>query len=80
MWQHWNKEALHEDDGNQQGIIKAEVIQQLQTIYAKGPSALGSSANTLLKRYVNDLLQLYMVYKQQRVDIANIAQEWANRQ
>jgi len=32
MWQHWNKEALHEDDGNQQGIIKAEVNQQLQTI------------------------------------------------
>jgi len=74
MWQHCNK-ALHKDTTNRQGILEAEVNSQVQAIYDIGPMVLGRSANTLLKRQINVLLQLPMTYKLQWVTTANIAKE-----
>jgi len=74
MWQH-HTNALHEDATNRQGILEAEVNSQVQVIYDIGPMALGSSANTLLKRQIDVLLQLPTAYKLQWVATANIAKE-----
>jgi len=74
MWQRRNH-AIHNSKLHQSNILEGNTNACLQAIYDLGSGSVPTAAHILWKRTKKELIALPLVYKQQWIKMAIIAQQ-----